>query len=94
MRIHTYADNYYDPSVTTKTNMSPGVDSVGSFREFWIGNETFDGLYLRFDMPGVGKENIKVRVEKDTVVMEGEGLKDFEDDVVGPAKVQLQDPAG
>ncbi|GFP80461.1 hypothetical protein PHJA_000189500 [Phtheirospermum japonicum] len=34
-------------------------------------------------MPGVGKENIKVRIE-DTVIMKGEGQKDFEDDELGP----------
>ncbi|GFQ00151.1 26.2 kDa heat shock protein mitochondrial [Phtheirospermum japonicum] len=47
-------------------------------------------------MPGVGKENIKVRVEKDTVVMEGEGQKDFEDDEVGPRydfRIQLVEVA-
>ncbi|GFQ01306.1 heat shock 22 kDa protein mitochondrial [Phtheirospermum japonicum] len=35
-------------------------------------------------MPGLGKENIKVRVEKDTVIMKGEGQKEFEDDELGP----------
>ncbi|GFP85453.1 hypothetical protein PHJA_000689000 [Phtheirospermum japonicum] len=34
-------------------------------------------------MPGLGKENIKVRVEKDTVIMKGEGQKEFEDDELG-----------
>ncbi|GFP99152.1 26.2 kDa heat shock protein mitochondrial [Phtheirospermum japonicum] len=35
-------------------------------------------------MPRVGKENIKVRIEKDTVIMKGESQKDFEDDELGP----------
>ncbi|GFQ00150.1 heat shock 22 kDa protein mitochondrial [Phtheirospermum japonicum] len=47
--------------------------------------ETDDGLYLRVDMPGVGKESVKVLVEKEgTLVMEGEGKKDFKDDEFGP----------
>ncbi|GFP91050.1 hypothetical protein PHJA_001249000 [Phtheirospermum japonicum] len=35
-------------------------------------------------MPGLGKKNIKVRIEKDTVIMKGMGQKDFEDDELGP----------
>ncbi|GFP90924.1 heat shock 22 kDa protein mitochondrial [Phtheirospermum japonicum] len=52
-------------------------------RETWDSMET-DGLYLRVDMPGVGKESVKVWVEKEgTLVMEGEGKKDFKDDEFG-----------
>ncbi|GFP79728.1 hypothetical protein PHJA_000116300 [Phtheirospermum japonicum] len=35
-------------------------------------------------MPEVGKENIKVRIEKDTLIMKGEGHKDFENNKLGP----------
>ncbi|GFQ05976.1 26.2 kDa heat shock protein mitochondrial [Phtheirospermum japonicum] len=48
------------------------------------GKDTFYGVFLRVDMPGVGKESVKVRIEKDTVIMKGEGQKDFEDDELGP----------
>ncbi|XP_022872205.1 heat shock 22 kDa protein, mitochondrial-like [Olea europaea var. sylvestris] len=45
--------------------------------------ETGDGLSLRMDMPGLGKKDIKVSVEQNTLIIKGEGEKEFEDDKSG-----------
>jgi len=46
----------------------------------WDARETEDGLYLRMDMPGLGKENVKVAVEQNTLVIKGETEESGEDD--------------
>ncbi|CAI9767620.1 unnamed protein product [Fraxinus pennsylvanica] len=45
--------------------------------------ETGDGLHLRMDMPGLGKKDVKVSVEQNTLIIKGEGEKEFEDDESG-----------
>ncbi|XP_022865097.1 heat shock 22 kDa protein, mitochondrial isoform X2 [Olea europaea var. sylvestris] len=49
----------------------------------WDARETDDGLYLRMDMPGLGKEEVKVSVEQNTLIIKGEGKKEFEDEEGG-----------
>uniref|UniRef100_A0A5B7B780 SHSP domain-containing protein n=1 Tax=Davidia involucrata TaxID=16924 RepID=A0A5B7B780_DAVIN len=49
-------------------------------RRGWDARETDDGLYLRVDMPGLGKENVKVSVEQNTLIIKGEGEKESEDE--------------
>lgn len=49
----------------------------------WDARETNEGLYLRMDMPGMGKEDVKVSVEQNTLIIKGEGGKEFEDDEGG-----------
>ncbi|KAL9677899.1 hypothetical protein QQ045_015736 [Rhodiola kirilowii] len=49
-------------------------------RRGWDVKEDKDGLYLRMDMPGLGKENVKVSVEQNTLVIKGEGNKETDDD--------------
>lgn len=49
-------------------------------RRGWDAKETEDGLYLRMDMPGLGKEDVKISVEQNTLVVKGEGEKEVEDD--------------
>ncbi|OWM79452.1 23.6 kDa heat shock protein, mitochondrial-like [Punica granatum] len=44
----------------------------GGFRRGWDARETEEGLRLRFDMPGLGKEDVKVSVEESTLVIKGE----------------------
>ncbi|CAM8958103.1 unnamed protein product [Rhodiola kirilowii] len=48
----------------------------------WDLKEDMVGLYLRMDMPGLGKENVKVSVEQNTLVINGEGDKEADDDDV------------
>ncbi|KAL6126965.1 hypothetical protein ACLB2K_075010 [Fragaria x ananassa] len=46
---------------------------LSATRRGWDARETEEGLHLRFDMPGLGKEDVKVSVEKDILVIRGEG---------------------
>ncbi|KAI4303247.1 hypothetical protein MLD38_038900 [Melastoma candidum] len=55
---------------------SRGMGSVGGGRRGWDVKEDADALYLRMDMPGVGKENVKVSVEENTLTIKGEGDKE------------------
>ncbi|XAR66134.1 hypothetical protein NMG60_11012237 [Bertholletia excelsa] len=45
-------------------------------RRSWDVKETDDGLYLRIDMPGLGKEHVKVSLVQNTLIIKGEGEKE------------------
>ncbi|KAG0494678.1 hypothetical protein HPP92_005672 [Vanilla planifolia] len=47
-----------------------GFDGI---RRGWEAREDKDALYLRIDMPGLGKENVKVSIEQGTLIIKGEG---------------------
>lgn len=49
----------------------------------WDAKEKKDGLHLKLDMPGLGKENVKVSVKNNTLIIKGEGQKEYEDDESG-----------
>lgn len=56
---------------------SSGSNSVGTgLRRGWEARETDDALHLRIDMPGLGKEDVKVSVEHNTLTIKGEGGKE------------------
>ncbi|KAL7107342.1 hypothetical protein ACP275_06G048100 [Erythranthe tilingii] len=57
--------------------------SASAFRRNWEAKETGEGLHLRMDMPGLGKEDVKVSVEQNTLVIKGEGNKESEEDGSG-----------
>jgi len=52
---------------------------AGSMRG-WDVKEDENALYIRMDMPGVGKEHVKVSVEQNTLVIKGEGEKESEEE--------------
>lgn len=54
-----------------------------SVRRNWDARESDEGLHLRVDMPGLGKEDVKVSVKHNTLVIQGEGKKESEDDDEG-----------
>lgn len=57
---------------------------VGSgLRRGWDARETEDALHLRVDMPGLGKEDVKVSVEQSTLTIKGEGGKEEGDEESG-----------
>ncbi|WOK96253.1 heat shock 22 kDa protein, mitochondrial isoform X2 [Canna indica] len=50
--------------------------AAGSLRRGWDAREDNDALHLRIDMPGLGKEQVKVWAEQNTLVIKGEGEKE------------------
>ncbi|XP_052208821.1 heat shock 22 kDa protein, mitochondrial-like isoform X2 [Diospyros lotus] len=63
---------------------SPLRGMSGGPRRGWDVKEEDDALYLRVDMPGLGKENVKVSVEQNTLIIKGEGEKESEAEEFGP----------
>ncbi|XP_039064803.1 23.6 kDa heat shock protein, mitochondrial-like isoform X1 [Hibiscus syriacus] len=55
----------------------------GGLRRSWNAKETEDALNLRIDMPGLGKEDVKVSVEQNTLVIEGEAKESNEGETDG-----------
>nr|AEX97054.1 mitochondrial heat shock protein [Copaifera officinalis] len=49
---------------------------AGGLRRGWDAKETEDALFLRVDMPGLGKDDVKVSVEQNTLIIKGEGGKE------------------
>ena len=47
--------------------------SSGGLRRGWDARDDTDAVYLRIDMPGLGKENVKVNAEQGTLFIKGEG---------------------
>jgi HSP20 family protein len=76
-----------DPFSTSGLSQIPNrmgqlVDSpvTSCRRRNWDAKETADGLHLRVFMPGLGKEDVKVSVERNTLIIKGEGKKESEGD--------------
>lgn len=61
---------------TPLTAMSRGMGG-GPRRGFDV-REDDGALYMRVDMPGLGKEDVKVSVEQDSLIIRGEGENDWE----------------
>ncbi|XP_068642764.1 heat shock 22 kDa protein, mitochondrial-like isoform X2 [Aristolochia californica] len=57
----------------------------GARRSFDV-KEDENALRLRIDMPGLGKDNVKVSVEQNTLVIRGEGEKEAEDENDGEGR--------
>lgn len=49
-------------------------------RRGWDVREDDDALYLRMDMPGLSKEDVKVSVEQNTLIIKGEAEKESENE--------------
>src|SRR4051812_39289711 len=50
----------------------------------WVAKEDNDAVYLKFPMPGLGKEHVKVQADKNILVIKGEGEKDGDNDSAVP----------
>lgn len=57
---------------------SRGIGSIS--RRGWDVKEDADALHLRMDMPGLGKEHVKVSVEENTLSIKGEWEKESVDE--------------
>ncbi|XP_037466616.1 26.2 kDa heat shock protein, mitochondrial-like [Triticum dicoccoides] len=71
--------------VATQTGLSStaGASRLGR----WVAKEDDDAVYLKVPMPGLTKEHVKVRADKNILVIEGEGEKqpwDGDDDSAVP----------
>ncbi|KAM7272555.1 hypothetical protein ACFE04_027218 [Oxalis oulophora] len=58
------------------------ASAAGGSRMPWNAKEDENALYLRMDMPGLGKEDVKVCVEQNTLIIKGEGEKESGDEEV------------
>ncbi|CAO2047425.1 unnamed protein product [Urochloa humidicola] len=56
-------------------------------RRGWDAREDEEALHLRVDMPGLGKEHVKVWAEQNSLVVKGEGEKEAgEDEAAAPPR--------
>ncbi|GAB4857096.1 Small heat shock protein, chloroplastic [Ancistrocladus abbreviatus] len=60
----------------TSTQRGMGIGG----RRGWDIKEDENALYLRMDVPGLGREDVKVYVEENTLIIKGEGEKETEDE--------------
>ncbi|XP_059642707.1 small heat shock protein, chloroplastic-like isoform X2 [Cornus florida] len=63
---------------------SRGMGAGAGSRRGWDVREDADALHLRMDMPGLSKEDVKISVEQNTLIIKGEGEKESEEDEYGP----------
>ncbi|CAK9173213.1 unnamed protein product [Ilex paraguariensis] len=75
--------NLMDQMMDTPFLSSPRGRGSGSLRG-WNVKEDKEALYIRIDMPGVDKDNVKIRVDQNTLIVKGEGEKESEEDEHGP----------
>ncbi|KAB2070821.1 hypothetical protein ES319_A08G180400v1 [Gossypium barbadense] len=54
-----------------------------SSRKGWDMREDNNALYIRIEMPGLSKEDVKISVEQNTLIIRGEGGKDWEEEEEG-----------
>ncbi|KAJ1418493.1 HSP20-like chaperone [Sesbania bispinosa] len=66
-----------NPFLSASRGIGAGV------RRGWDARETEDALLLRVDMPGLGKEDVKISVEQNTLTIKGEGAKESEEEEGG-----------
>lgn len=66
-----------NPFLAASRGMGAGL------RRGWEVKETDDALNLRIEMPGLGKEDVKVTVEQNTLIIKGEGAKEEDDEESG-----------
>ncbi|XP_038906132.1 small heat shock protein, chloroplastic-like isoform X1 [Benincasa hispida] len=94
-RFPGFAGNVFDPFSPTRS-LSQVLNLMDQFmedpflaasrgvgagsRRGWDVREDENGLYLRMDMPGLSKDDVKVSVEQNTLIIKGEAGKESEDE--------------
>lgn len=56
-----------------------GMGGGGAMKRGWDVKEDSEALRLKVDMPGLGKEDVKVSVEENTLIIKGEAEKETEE---------------
>ncbi|KAM7494083.1 hypothetical protein LguiB_028692 [Lonicera macranthoides] len=62
---------------------SRGMGAAAGSRRGWDVKEDSEALHIRVDMPGLDKENVKISVEQNTLIIKGEGEKESEEEEYG-----------
>ncbi|XP_043715852.1 heat shock 22 kDa protein, mitochondrial [Telopea speciosissima] len=90
--------NVFDPFVSPTRSLSQVLNLMdqmienpfvaggmgsGTTRRGWDAKEDENALYVRIDMPGLGKEDVKVVVEENTLIIKGEGGKESDEEKDG-----------
>uniref|UniRef100_A0A0E0K5F6 SHSP domain-containing protein n=1 Tax=Oryza punctata TaxID=4537 RepID=A0A0E0K5F6_ORYPU len=66
---------------------TPAGRAAATLRRGWNAKENEEALHLRVDMPGLGKEHVKVWAEQNSLVIKGEGEKEAdEEEGAAPAR--------
>ncbi|CAN4127618.1 unnamed protein product [Withania somnifera] len=72
--------NLMDQMIDSPLGAAPRAMGGGvGARRGWDVREDDNALYIKMDMPGLDKENVKVAVEQNTLIIKGEGEKESED---------------
>ncbi|KAM3189393.1 hypothetical protein ACQJBY_067977 [Aegilops geniculata] len=81
-----------DVAAQTGLSSAAGASRLGR----WVAKEDDDAVYLKVPMPGLTKEHVKVRADKNILVIEGEGEKhpwDDDDSAVPRYNRRIEMPA-
>ncbi|KAK9292932.1 hypothetical protein L1049_020914 [Liquidambar formosana] len=85
----------FSPARTIQRMDDNPFRSPSSLRRAWSARQGEDGFHLRVDMPGLGKEDVKVSVEENTLVIKaGEGQKQSDGEESGEmykGRIDLKD---
>lgn len=71
--------NLMDQLMENPFTAASGLGSGGAMRRGWNVREDEEALELKVDMPGLSKEDVKVSVEENTLVIKGEAEKETEE---------------
>ena len=84
--------------VATQTGLSSTAGAGASRLGRWVAKEDDDAVYLKVPMPGLTKEHVEVRADKNILVIKGEGEKqpwdgDDDDSAVPKYNRRIEVPA-
>ncbi|XP_076953133.1 small heat shock protein, chloroplastic-like [Bidens hawaiensis] len=85
-QIFNMMDRFMENPFMTAPQGGLGLGLGLGARRGWDAKETDESLSLRFDMPGLDKENVKISVEQNTLIIKAEAEKESEDEVEPPRR--------